>query len=283
MRTCIVSILILFNSIFCPGQTGIQLNSNPSPMPVSPLISGHRGGFDTDFPENSYSMFDYTINNACNKPIIIEFDIRESASGKLFVMHDVTVDRTTNGTGNIGDLSDEYIYSLFQKDRNNNLTTGKIPIFEELLLYYHQKEVMLMLDIKGNIHKKVLELVRSMEMENQCIFLTFMPEFTSLCCKYSDQIQISSLVTNLKEWQFLKTLITPDNHMIAYITNETPEEIINLMLTENVSLMTDMSENNSDATKRLEPEIYRSIVTDKHLDILITDYPVLVSNIFCSD
>jgi len=85
---------------------------------INLLVVGHRGGFDASLPENSLAMFDFTFQNACQQPVAVEFDIRESASGSLYLMHDSTVDRTTNGSGKINLLTDSYLKTLFLKDRN---------------------------------------------------------------------------------------------------------------------------------------------------------------------
>ena len=42
----------------------------------------------------------------------IEFDVRQSADGVLYVIHDDTVDRTTNGTGLIAEMTSEQIDGL---------------------------------------------------------------------------------------------------------------------------------------------------------------------------
>ena len=83
-------ILSLFiHALLANGQADMNATQKKILLDHSqPLTVGHRGGFDSNLPENSISMFDYTYNNACQAPVGIEFDIRESASGSLYLMHD---------------------------------------------------------------------------------------------------------------------------------------------------------------------------------------------------
>ena len=63
----------------------------------TPVLSiGHRGN-DLFAPENTVASF----TAAQGKADLIEFDVQVTADGKLVIMHDSTVDRTTDGTGSI--------------------------------------------------------------------------------------------------------------------------------------------------------------------------------------
>ena len=64
-------------------------------------VVGHRG-FCSDYPENTIPSF---LAAREHKVDIIEFDINMSSDGELIVMHDNTLDRTTNGTGYSHDMT----------------------------------------------------------------------------------------------------------------------------------------------------------------------------------
>ena len=59
------------------------------------LIASHRGG-SLEAPENSPTSFRHTAGLAVEQ---VEFDIHPTADGQIVVIHDATLDRTTNGTG----------------------------------------------------------------------------------------------------------------------------------------------------------------------------------------
>jgi glycerophosphoryl diester phosphodiesterase len=76
--------------------------ANPAPphpfikkLPTPPLRIAHRGGAGI-WPENTLHAFERAAQLGVD---MIELDIHASADGVLVVMHDETVDRTTDGTG----------------------------------------------------------------------------------------------------------------------------------------------------------------------------------------
>jgi glycerophosphoryl diester phosphodiesterase len=71
-------------------------------------IIGHRGA-RYEAPENTIPGFHYAVDLGVSA---IEFDIRLTADEQLVVIHDATVDRTTNGTGEIHTFTLEEIQAL---------------------------------------------------------------------------------------------------------------------------------------------------------------------------
>ena len=69
----------------------------PVPMPTRGICA-HRGASETH-PENTISAFREAIRLGAQ---MIEFDVALSKEGQLVLMHDDTIDRTTNGTGPVG-------------------------------------------------------------------------------------------------------------------------------------------------------------------------------------
>lgn len=59
------------------------------------LIASHRGG-SLEAPENSPTSFRHTAGLAVEQ---VEFDIHPTADGHIVVIHDATLERTTDGTG----------------------------------------------------------------------------------------------------------------------------------------------------------------------------------------
>lgn len=281
-------VLLFFVVLSCAcsvyGQSGTEFSFfNNKTGQSQPLIVGHRGGFDADMPENSIEMFDYTYMNSCGKPVGIEFDIRESLSGSLFIMHDSTVDRTTNGNGKISLLPDSYIKTLFLKDKNGNMTTERIPLFLDVLAHFQDQNIILMLDVKGKIYPEVIRLVTEMKMESKCILLTFNLKNTKLVNDATGKIMISALVLNKSDWESLCKLQIPNQQLIAYISKETPPELITEIYQNKVLVMTDMSESIYNKSKHYNSDYYRNFLAKMHMGIMITDYPMYVNNIFCKE
>lgn len=68
----------------------------------------HRGDVESA-PENSISAFRAAVEKGAKQ---IEFDVALTSDGHLVLMHDYTVDRTTDGSGKVGELTFETIRAL---------------------------------------------------------------------------------------------------------------------------------------------------------------------------
>ena len=71
-------------------------------------VSAHRGGARDGLPENAISTFEAALRNA---PVFLEIDVRAARDG-LVVLHDETVDRTTNGTGAVAEVTVDQVRAL---------------------------------------------------------------------------------------------------------------------------------------------------------------------------
>lgn len=73
-----------------------------------PLVFAHRGGGGL-FPENTLEAFKHSAELGVD---VLELDIHGTADGKLVVMHDRTVDRTTDGSGKVSEMTLEQLKKL---------------------------------------------------------------------------------------------------------------------------------------------------------------------------
>lgn len=129
------------------------------------MIAAHRGAHLED-PENSLAAFRKTIELGVD---IIELDVRCTKDGVLVCMHDKTVDRTTNGKGNVKDLTFEEIRKLRLK-HNGELTSEMIPTLEEALTLTRGK-IMVDLDIKSaECITAIMDMVNKTNTADQCLF-----------------------------------------------------------------------------------------------------------------
>lgn len=78
------------------------------PLTSKPLIIAHRGAMDRA-PEETLLAFDIARQD---KADFLEMDLRQTKDGELVLMHDSTVNRTTNGSGKVYQLTLEQIKKL---------------------------------------------------------------------------------------------------------------------------------------------------------------------------
>lgn len=73
-----------------------------------PLVIGHRGA-SADAPENTLAAFALALEQGAQG---VELDVRLSADGNVVVIHDATVDRTTDGSGRVSRLNAAHLRRL---------------------------------------------------------------------------------------------------------------------------------------------------------------------------
>jgi len=243
------------------------------------LVCGHRGGFYNLLPENSLSAIRYTNVNCRLKPVVIEIDVRRSKDGTLYILHDETVDRTTNGKGNIITLTDTYIKALKLKTSTGILTNESVPAFREVLAYAKNNGVVLMLDVKDDIWRDVISVVNEYGMADKCIALTFNPDVTVKVYALSKTIHISVLAKDESSWGAVRKLNIPDDNLIAYVTSTTDASLVSAIYHRKIKIIADASESMRNNAMLYDRDFYHAVIDRTKLSILITDFPVDVSKL----
>ncbi len=132
----------------------------------------HRGA-SLSAPENTFASAKKALELGGS---IIELDIRQSADGVLYVMHDETVDRTTNGTGKVSDLHSDEIDQLDAGRWFNPQFEGEpVPRLDAFLSEF-APNAGFYLEIKKADCAKVAEIVSALGIEEKCFTFSFDPE-----------------------------------------------------------------------------------------------------------
>jgi glycerophosphoryl diester phosphodiesterase len=124
------------------------------------LLGGHRGN-PAEHPENTLSSFESAIAAGCD---IIECDVHLTSDGELAVIHDHTLERTTNGEGLVGAHT---LAELRELDAGNG---QRIPLLEELFDLVRDR-VGLVIETKQNpipypgLEEKLVATLRRHGME----------------------------------------------------------------------------------------------------------------------
>lgn len=113
--------------------------------PWDVVLVAHRG-LAPGLPENTMAAFQDVVDRGVG---VIEVDLRGTADGEVVVMHDETVDRTTDGTGDVTALTLGEIKALDAGAHAGEAYAGeRVPTYEEVLAFAQDTGVMLLLDIK---------------------------------------------------------------------------------------------------------------------------------------
>lgn len=145
-------------------------------MPMPPLVIGHRGAAG-HAPENTLAAFREGLRLGADG---VECDVHLSRDGKLVVIHDATVDRTTDGTGRVGDFSFAELQKLDAGGWYEKAFVGeRIPCLEEVLALVQEAErsqgrkLFLYVELKHGdevypgIEEGLLQLVASSELASR--------------------------------------------------------------------------------------------------------------------
>lgn len=143
------------------------------------LVMAHRGGRGL-WPENTLYAFERALDLGVD---ILEMDLHSSLDGTIVVMHDDTVDRTTDGTGLIQDFTLGELKALdagYQWTQDDGLTYPyrsqgiTVPTFEEILAAF--PDARLNVEIKQSepsIVAPVCALIRDHGMGDRVLVASF--------------------------------------------------------------------------------------------------------------
>lgn len=126
---------------------------------MPPQIIAHRG-FSAERPENTIASFDHALESGFP---CIELDIHLTADGVPVVMHDDTVDRTTDGSGPISGFTLAEIKELdagswFELPTGHRMDRQTVPSLEDVLMRYAGK-AHIFIEIKSS-EKELIESTR---------------------------------------------------------------------------------------------------------------------------
>lgn len=128
------------------------------------LVAAHRGDW-RNAPENSLLALKYCIDMGVD---IMELDLKRTKDGQLIVMHDRTIDRTTNGKGKPEDYTLEEIQKFKLKNGLGRPTSHQIPTFEEMLIAAKGK-ILIDVDKGYEYFGEVVALIKKHNMFDQTI------------------------------------------------------------------------------------------------------------------
>lgn len=133
----------------------------------------HRG-YNKEAPENTLSAFKLSSERGFK---YVECDVRATSDGVPVLLHDETVDRTSNGTGYISELSFERVRTLdFGMWKNTQYTGEKIPTFEEFIALCKSLGLHAYVEIKSfeeALLKKLVAITRMYGMRDKVTYISF--------------------------------------------------------------------------------------------------------------
>ena len=174
IKITLAVLLLLFVNLGM-AQSSIQLQTkadsilhrlkNPTKKQV--MVVSHRGDWRYA-PENSLMAIQCCIDLGVD---IVEIDVRLTKDGHLVLLHDETLNRTTNGSGKLSDKTLEEVKQLRLKNACGvRHSRQQVPTLREVMLLAKDK-IMINLDkVEGATVREVYEVLKETQTLNQVIF-----------------------------------------------------------------------------------------------------------------
>jgi glycerophosphoryl diester phosphodiesterase len=161
--------------------------------PRSFKVIGHRGAAG-HAPENTFAAFDHGLSMGVDG---VETDIRLTRDGELVLMHDATVDRTTDGSGAVAELTVEQVRALNASARfregHHNFGIQRVPRLEEFLDRYGGRTTF-RLEIKAaGAESGTVRAVRARSLMEDAVFTSFQIESVRALRRAAPEAQIAHL------------------------------------------------------------------------------------------
>lgn len=150
------------------------------------ILTGHRGAAKLE-PENTLLSIQKAIDLGVDQ---IEIDVHLTRDGHLVVIHDTTVDRTTDGQGAIANLT---LAEVKQLDAGKG---ERIPTLQEVIDLVRGK-VILQIELKGpNTAEPVIQTVKQNSMENEVLLTSFVHERLREARQLNPNLRLGALWAN---------------------------------------------------------------------------------------
>jgi len=185
-----------------------------------PFVSAHRGGPGPGYPENCIPTFEHTLQNTF---AILEIDPRFTKDSAIVVMHDATLQRTSNGSGRVADYTLEQLKKLRLKDTEGKSTSFSIPTLDEVLQWAKGKTI-LVIDAKDVPIETRVKKIEENGAEANAIVIVYSYEDARKCYELNKNIVMELMVPNRTKLEEIDALGVPWSNIIAFVTHTRPED-----------------------------------------------------------
>lgn len=246
------------------------------------LISGHRGGREAGFPENSIEGFQQVLSKST---AFFEIDPRLTKDSVIVLMHDETLDRTTNGTGKVSDYTWDELQAFRLLDFEGNITTAMIPKLEEVFEWTKKKTVV-NLDKKDVPMQMIVDLIKEKKVQNYVMLTVHTGAQARFFYDRLPGVMLSVFARNDAEYEDIAISGVPWENMIAYVgpkIDNSNKHIVEKLHAKGLRCMVSYSPTHDKIRsteqrmaayiKEVENSVYKP-------DIIESDYPVDVWNIY---
>lgn len=184
------------------------------------LISAHRGGAATGYPENSIHTFARTLSH---HPAFMEVDPRYTKDGHVVLLHDDTLSRMTTGQGKVIDHTLAELRQLYLKDVNGRTTPFGVNTLGEALEWARGKTVLI-LDQKGISALERAKLLVEHNAKTHGMLIVYSVEDAAAVYRYDPDIVMEVMVPSMEELAKFQVAGVPMENIFAFVGHRPPKD-----------------------------------------------------------
>ncbi|WP_105301394.1 glycerophosphodiester phosphodiesterase [Anaerococcus marasmi] len=234
------------------------------------LNIAHRG-FKGAYPENTMLAYEKAIETGADG---IEFDVHLTKDSELVIIHDETLERTTDGKGLIKDKTLQELKKLNASKGYLNCEVQTIPTLREYFDFAKNKDIITNIELKTSIiryegiEKKVYDLINEYGMKDKIIISSFNHNSLIKMKEIDREIKCGVLESSrlYKPWEYVNNMGMEYFHPLNFTINK---EIAEKFLENNIGLNIWFGKADYDFSKCL----------DLNPTGLITDFPDRVNDL----
>ncbi len=157
------ALVLLGWAFFACGESGFEEPRKPAECLADPgcgrvMVTAHRG-FHDPHPENSLAAVRAAAEVGAE---FAEVDVAHTIDEVLILMHDGSVDRTTDGTGPVEEMTLAEVRQLSLLGcETGNPESCQVPLFEDTLALADELVIMLYIDVKTDRVDSILDVIQS--------------------------------------------------------------------------------------------------------------------------
>lgn len=202
----------------------------------------HRG-YSTEAPENTIPAYILSKQKGFK---YVECDVAFTKDGVAVLLHDGTIDRTSDGTGGIWSLTyEELLQYDFGSWKSSSYTGTKIPTFEEFIKLCKNIGLHPYIELKSSSSytevqiQSLVDIVESYGMKGKVTWISFNATFLGYVKNYDDTARIGFLANTVSETEVTKALglKTENNEVfIDMAYNYATEDVVSLCIENDLPL-----------------------------------------------
>jgi glycerophosphoryl diester phosphodiesterase len=185
------------------------------------FISSHRGGPLKGFPENCIATFENTLQQTWS---LIELDPHYTKDSALVVMHDPTLDRTSNGHGKIVNYTLEELRKLKLKDTEGNVTQFGMSTLDEMLEWVKGKTIMVLDAKEVPIEVRAQKIIEH-KVQANVILIAYSYEDAKKCYEIDKDIMMEVMMPDAQAIKRFDSTGVPWSNVVAFVTHTKPSDV----------------------------------------------------------